>query len=76
MDIVSLIVQIVSGMVGGNAAGMSKEGMGLLLNSTLGGVGGVVVGQILAHLTGDQSLAQAGAAPLHWLRDAFRADDY
>jgi len=62
MDIVSLIVQIVSGVVGGNAAGLSKEGMGPLLNSILGGVGGVVVGQILAHLTGDQSLAEAGAA--------------
>lgn len=61
MDIISLVVQIISGMVGGNAAGLSKEGMGPLLNSILGGFGGVVVGQVLAHLTGDQSLAQAGA---------------
>jgi uncharacterized membrane protein YeaQ/YmgE (transglycosylase-associated protein family) len=61
MDIISLVVQIISGVIGGNAAGLSKEGMGPLLNSILGGVGGVVVGQILAHLSGDPSLAQAGA---------------
>ncbi|MFJ4374613.1 hypothetical protein ACIP1T_18660 [Pseudomonas japonica] len=61
MDIISLAVQVISGVVGGNAAGMTKHGLGPLLNSILGGVGGVVVGQILATLTGDQSLAQAGA---------------
>lgn len=61
MEIISLVVQIISGVVGGNAAGLSKEGMGPLLNTILGGVGGVLVGQLLAHLTGDQSLAQAGA---------------
>lgn len=62
MDIISLIIQIISGVVGGNAAGMSKQGMGPLLNSILGGVGGVVLGQILASFTGDQSLAHAGTA--------------
>ncbi|MHA6194793.1 hypothetical protein ACX3YG_10525 [Pseudomonas wadenswilerensis] len=61
MDFISLAIQIISGAVGGNAAGsMSKQGMGPVLNSVLGGVGGVVLGQVLAALTGDQSLAQAG----------------
>jgi len=61
MDMVSLVVQIISGVAGGNVAGgLSKQGMGAVLNSIVGGVGGVVVGQILAALTGDQSLGQAG----------------
>jgi len=62
MDIISLAIQVISGVVGGNAAGTTKQGMGPLLNSLLGGVGGVVVGQLLASVTGDQSLAEAGAA--------------
>ena len=62
MDIISLAIQIISGVVGGNAAGMSKQSMGPLLNSILGGVGGVVLGQILSHFTGDPALAEAGAA--------------
>lgn len=62
MDIISLVIQVVAGAVGGNAAGMSKQGMGPVLNSILGGVGGVVVGQLLSSLTGDPTLATAGAA--------------
>lgn len=62
MDIISLVIQIISGVVGGNAAGMNKQGMGPLLNSILGGVGGVVLGQILSHFTGDPALAEAGAS--------------
>ena len=62
MDFIGLAVQIISGAVGGNAAGtLSKQGMGPVLNSVLGGVGGVVLGQVLAAVTGDQSLSQAGA---------------
>ncbi len=61
MDFIGLIIQIISGAVGGNAAGgLSKQSLGPLLNSVLGGVGGVVLGQVLAALSGDQSLAQPG----------------
>lgn len=62
MDIISLAIQVISGVVGGNVAGTTRQGMGPLLNSLLGGVGGVVVGQLLASLVGDQSLAEAGTA--------------
>ncbi len=62
MDIVSLIIQIISGVVGGNVAGMSKQGMGPALNSVVGGVGGVVLGQILAAITGEPTAATAGGA--------------
>ncbi|MDR0280737.1 MAG: hypothetical protein LBJ37_22940 [Paucimonas sp.] len=56
-----MAIQIISGAIGGNAAGgLSKQGMGPLLNSVLGGVGGVVLGQVLGALTGDPALAQAG----------------
>lgn len=61
MDIISLAIQVVAGVVGGNAVGTTKQGLGPLLNSVLGGVGGVVIGQVLASMTGDQSLASAGA---------------
>ncbi|MFW3894598.1 hypothetical protein [Pseudomonas putida] len=62
MDLITLIIQIFSGVIGGNVAGLSKEGMGPTLNSVAGAIGGVLLGQVLAHLTGDQSLAEAGAA--------------
>lgn len=64
MDIVSLVIQIISGVVGGNAAGMSKQSMGPLLNSVFGGVGGVIVGQILAVMTGEPSPVIVGGGSL------------
>lgn len=64
MDIVSLAVQIISGVIGGNAAGMSKQSLGPMLNSVVGGVGGVVLGQILAAVTGDASVVAAGGLDL------------
>ncbi|MDN7142449.1 hypothetical protein KC131_17520 [Pseudomonas sp. JQ170] len=60
MDIVSLVVQIIAGVVGGNAVGMSKQSMGPGLNSIVGGIGGVVLGQIIAAVTGEPGAAAAG----------------
>lgn len=60
MDIVSLVVQIIAGAVGGNAVGMSKQSMGTGLNSIVGGIGGVVLGQIVASITGEPDGAAAG----------------
>lgn len=64
MDIVSLVIQVISGVVGGNAAGMSKQSMGPLLNSIFGGVGGVIVGQILAAITGERGAAMGAGGSL------------
>lgn len=50
--LISLLVQIISGAVGGNLAGMTKQSLGTGLNTFLGGVGGLVLGQIIAALTG------------------------
>ncbi|MGH8381964.1 hypothetical protein [Pseudomonas sp.] len=60
MDIVSLVVQVIAGVVGGNAVGMSKQSMGPGLNSVVGGIGGVVLGQIIAAITGEPAAAAAG----------------
>lgn len=50
--VISLLVQIISGAVGGNLAGMTKQSLGTGLNTFLGGVGGLVLGQIVSALTG------------------------
>ena len=50
--LIQLLVQIISGAVGGNLAGMTKQSLGTGLNTLLGGIGGLVVGQILAYFTG------------------------
>lgn len=45
--LISLLVQIISGAVGGNLAGMTKQNLGTGLNTFLGGVGGLVLGQLV-----------------------------
>ncbi|MGX5796540.1 hypothetical protein ACWHY4_22690 [Pseudomonas sp. E2-15] len=50
--LISLVVQIISGAIGGNVAGMSKQSLGTGLNTLVGGVGGLVLGQIVSVLTG------------------------
>ena len=50
--LINLLVQIISGAVGGNLAGMTKQSLGTGLNTFLGGIGGLVLGQIVAALTG------------------------
>jgi len=49
MNVWSLIIQLISGALGGNAAGalMKKLSMGTVLNSILGIVGGGLGGQLL-----------------------------
>lgn len=53
-SIVPLIIQLVSGAVGGNIAGalMKKSSLGVTLNSIAGIVGGGVGGQILQAVLG------------------------
>ncbi|MDY7067930.1 hypothetical protein PsexTeo8_44250 [Pseudomonas extremaustralis] len=50
--LINLLVQIISGAVGGNIVGMTKQSLGTGLNTFLGGIGGLVLGQIVAALTG------------------------
>src|SRR5689334_5359467 len=64
MDIVGLIIQVIAGAVGGNLAGKAnaKFDMGGAGNSIVGAIGGVVLGQIIEHLTGGAVTADQAAA--------------
>ncbi|PQZ90877.1 MULTISPECIES: hypothetical protein [Pseudomonas] len=59
---INLLVQIVSGAVGGNVAGMTKQTLGTGLNTLMGGIGGLVLGQILAYFTGTSGAAALDVA--------------
>ncbi|MFC1660811.1 hypothetical protein ACFL3S_04990 [Gemmatimonadota bacterium] len=54
MDISSIIIQLISGVVGGNAAGLLNKArsLGPALNSILGAVGGIGGGQLLSGMVG------------------------
>ena len=61
MNITALIIQLISGAVGGNIAGaaMSKFNLGPIGNSIAGIVGGGVGGQLLSMLTSGGATAAA-----------------
>lgn len=64
--LISLIIQIISGAVGGQIAGLGKQSLGGSLNTVVGGVGGLVLGQLMAFVTGtavanDLTLAALGS---------------
>lgn len=50
--LIQVLIQFISGAVGGNLAGMSKQSLGTGLNTFLGGIGGLILGQIVAYFTG------------------------
>ena len=64
MDIVSIIIQLIAGAIGGNAAGKAspKFNLGGAGNSALGAIGGLVLGQIVERMTGGAIPADAAAA--------------
>ncbi len=53
MEFISLLIQLVSGAVGGNVAGAAsgKYSLGPWFNSVAGGVGGALLAQVLSALT-------------------------
>ncbi|KPA88623.1 MULTISPECIES: hypothetical protein [Pseudomonas] len=53
MEFISLLIQLVSGAVGGNIAGAAtdKYSLGPWFNSLAGGIGGVVLSQVLSVIT-------------------------
>jgi uncharacterized membrane protein YeaQ/YmgE (transglycosylase-associated protein family) len=64
MDMTSLIIQLIIGAIGGNAAGaaMKNYSLGTLGNTIAGVVGGGVGGQILGALLGGAGAPDAAAA--------------
>jgi len=70
-NILAIIIQLVSGALGGNAAGalMKKFSLGTVLNSIVGIIGGGLGGQLLGALgvgtaTGGVDLASVGGSIL------------
>lgn len=64
MDMTSLIISLVSGAIGGNAAAKVLKGfdMGTMWNSVAGIVGGGLGGQIMGQLGIDPGAASAAAS--------------
>ena len=62
MNLTILIIQLISGALGGNAAGslMKKQSLGTVGNSIAGILGGGLGGQILGMLTGGAAAAGGG----------------
>jgi hypothetical protein len=53
MDLTSLVIQLISGAIGGNAVNAAKDtGLGSLGNTIAGALGGGVGGQILSSVLG------------------------
>lgn len=64
--IIGIIIQIIAGVIGGNAAGagVKKYSLGTAGNSIVGGVGGLILGQVLAAIgIGEPGMATAEGAP-------------
>ena len=67
MDIVSVVVQLVSGVVGGNIGGMllKRYSLGMAFNSVAGLTGGVLGGQLLGMPTsGGEAAAATGVSAI------------
>ena len=72
MDITSLIIQLISGAVGGNAANSAKDtGLGPLGNTIAGALGGGVGGQILNAVLGLGGTAAASGLDIGTIISAF-----
>ncbi|MFA5899476.1 MAG: hypothetical protein WC829_10230 [Hyphomicrobium sp.] len=73
MDIASLIIQLISGAVGGNAAGSYAKdtGLGTVGNTIAGALGGGVGGQILTSLLGLGGTAAASGLDIGTIISAF-----
>ena len=63
MDIVALIIQLIAGAVGGNAAGaaLKDKSLGSTGNSIAAAIGGLILGQIVSRMTGGAVPADAVA---------------
>ena len=64
MDFTSLLIQLISGAVGGNVAGAVNKvkTLGPLINTILGAVGGLGGGQLANATLGGGAAAEAGSS--------------
>jgi len=70
MDLTTLLIQLVSGAVGGNVAGVlnKAKSLGPMVNSILGAVGGVgggqLLGNVLTSVLGNATAGNVGSSAL------------
>jgi uncharacterized membrane protein YeaQ/YmgE (transglycosylase-associated protein family) len=64
MDLISLLTQLISGAVGGNAVGAINKAktLGPLINTILGALGGLGGGQLASATLGGGTAAQVGTS--------------
>jgi uncharacterized membrane protein YeaQ/YmgE (transglycosylase-associated protein family) len=64
MDLTSVLLQLISGAVGGNVAGLANKAksLGPLINTVLGALGGVGGGQLAGGAVGDNTAAEVGVS--------------
>ena len=64
MDIIGLIIQLVAGAAGGNAAGsaLKDKSLGTTGNSIAGAIGGLILAQVIHRFTGVSVSPDAAAA--------------
>jgi uncharacterized membrane protein YeaQ/YmgE (transglycosylase-associated protein family) len=64
MDLASVLLQLISGAVGGNVAGLANKAksLGPLINTVLGALGGVGGGQLAGGAVGDNTAAEVGVS--------------
>ncbi len=62
MDFTTIIIELISGAVGGNVAGAvnKSRSLGPLINSVLGAIGGVAGGAAMAGTAGDSTVSKVG----------------
>ncbi|WP_378949521.1 hypothetical protein [Mesorhizobium sp. ANAO-SY3R2] len=67
-SLLPIIIQIVTGIIGGQAIGaaLQQAAMGQVTRLLAGGVGGIAGGQILGSLLGDPATAGALSGMLGW----------
>lgn len=73
MDLMSILIQAVSGAIGGNAAGAAAKNISLgpIGNSITGALGGGLLGPILAGLLGLGGTAAAGGLDVNAIIQGF-----
>ena len=66
MDLTAVLVQLIAGAVGGNAAGLvnKAKSLGPLLNTILGALGGLGGGQVAAGTVGGGTATEVGASAI------------
>jgi uncharacterized membrane protein YeaQ/YmgE (transglycosylase-associated protein family) len=66
MDILGIVIQLIAGALGGNAAGsaMKDKSLGTAGNSIAGAVGGLVLAQLVHYFTGVSVSPEAAATAI------------